>query len=132
MRLGNGGRNATSQSAKPVVDRRAECGRGYQHNDGNRGDQEAVLDDVLAVLLLGELLEKFHVYLLTLRTGPLAHIPAGWGLPPCRQLMRRVLVAPGCVMLASGSPPAQSTASRKSDANLARTPPRHAPLPSGW
>src|SRR5438552_404046 len=52
---GTGGRDSTSQSAEPIVNRRSEGRRGYQYHNGNCRDQKAVLDDILTVFLTPEL-----------------------------------------------------------------------------
>src|SRR5258708_23455125 len=47
--LGASRRNATSQTLKPGVDVVAEDAHANQHHDGDRRDQQSVLDDVLPI-----------------------------------------------------------------------------------
>src|SRR5437667_266729 len=59
-RLRGGGGDPTSQPVEPGADLGAEGRGGHQNDDGNGGDQQAVFDDVLPILVAHELHSKFH------------------------------------------------------------------------
>ena len=54
------GGDAIAQNAEPAADLAAEEGGTSQNDEADRGDEQAVLDDVLTLILKDELLHVVH------------------------------------------------------------------------